>query len=376
MDAIKVLLVEDNPVDEFMVRAALERSTSAAFTVSSAERLDDAIEQARSTPTDVMLLDLGLPDVQGMQTFVRARAALPNLPILVLSGHDDEQFAIQSVQQGAQDYLLKGATMKEVLPRAIRYAIERHRAQAQLHRYVLDLREKDEELARSEKLASLGLLAAGVAHEIRNPLTAIKAAIFLQLKKAPPGSQDRADLDLVSGEITRLEHIVRDFLQLAHPREPQLVTTLADQPLRQVQKLLAPQLAKVNVRLILEASPPAHIRIDPEQIEQVLINLVQNAAEAIGHDGTITLRARQDTRPLAGSATKVVVLEVSDTGPGIPPEVEKRLFDPFFTTKRGGTGLGLSIGARIVEQHGGAVQCQTQPRRGTTFAIVLPRVDA
>ena len=112
MDEIKVLLVEDNPVDEFMVRAALERSTSAAFTVSSAERLDAAIKQARSSPTDVMLLDLGLPDVQGMQTFVRARDALPNLPILVLSGHDDEQFAIQSMQQGAQDYLLKGNSMK------------------------------------------------------------------------------------------------------------------------------------------------------------------------------------------------------------------------------------------------------------------------
>ena len=376
MDAIKVLLVEDNPVDEFMVRAALERSTSAAFTVSSAERLDDAIEQARSTPTDVMLLDLGLPDVQGMQTFVRARAALPNLPILVLSGHDDEQFAIQSVQQGAQDYLLKGATMKEVLPRAIRYAIERHRAPAQMKSHATDLLENEAALAQSEMLTALGLVAAGVAQAIRDPLTAIKAALSLRLKTAPPGSQDRADLEPITAEITRLEHIVRDFLQLAHPREPQLVTTLADQPLRQVQKLLAPQLAKVNVRLILEASPPAHIRIDPEQIEQVLINLVQNAAEAIGHDGAVTLRARRDTRPLAGRATEVVVLEVSDSGPGISPEVEQRLFEPFFSTKRGGTGLGLSLSARLVKQHGGAMQYQTQAKRGTTFAIVLPRVDA
>jgi two-component system, NtrC family, sensor kinase len=270
------------------------------------------------------------------------------------------------VQQGAQDYLLKGNSMKNELPRAIRYAIERHRAQQQIQRYAENLREKEAELARGEKLASLGMLAAGVAHEIRNPLTAIKAAIFLQLKKAPPGSQDRADLDLVSGEINRLEHIVRDFLQFARPGEPQLVTTPADQPLRQVQTLLAPQLDKSNIRLLLEASPPAHLRVDPEQIEQVLINLVQNAAEAIGHDGTISLRARRDSRTLGGVVTNVVVLEVSDTGPGIPPEVEKRLFDPFFTTKRGG--------ARIVQQHGGVMQCQTRPNRGTTFGIVLPEV--
>ena len=375
MDAIKVLLVEDNPVDALMVRAALDRCANATFTVDSTDRLDAAITKYSSTPADVLLLDLCLPDAQGLETFVRARAALPHLPIVVLSGHDDEQLAIQSVQQGAQDYLLKGGSMKNELPRAIRYAIERHRAQQQIQRYAGNLREKEAELARGEKLASLGMLAAGVAHEIRNPLTAIKAAIFLQLKKAPPGSQDRADLDLVTGEINRLEHIVRDFLQFARPGEPQLVTTPADQPLRQVQTLLAPQLDKSIIRLLLEASPPARLRIDPDQIEQVLINLVQNAAEAIGHDGTISLRARRDSRTLGGVVRNVVVLEVSDTGPGIPPEVEKRLFDPFFTTKRGGTGLGLSIGARIVQQHGGVMQCQTQANRGTTFGIVLPEVE-
>ena len=375
MDAIKVLLVEDNPVDALMVRAALDRCANATFTVDSTDRLDAAITKYSSTPADVLLLDLCLPDAQGLETFVRARAALPHLPIVVLSGHDDEQLAIQSVQQGAQDYLLKGGSMKNELPRAIRYAIERHRAQQQIQRYAGNLREKEAELARGEKLASLGMLAAGVAHEIRNPLTAIKAAIFLQLKKAPPGSQDRADLDLVTGEINRLEHIVRDFLQFARPGEPQLVTTPADQPLRQVQTLLAPQLEKSIIRLLLEASPPARLRIDPDQIEQVLINLVQNAAEAIGHDGTISLRARRDSRTLGGVVRNVVVLEVSDTGPGIPPEVEKRLFDPFFTTKRGGTGLGLSIGARIVQQHGGMMQCQTQANRGTTFGIVLPEVE-
>ena len=124
MDEIKVLLVEDNPVEVFMVRAALERSPGAKFTVNTASSLGAAIEQAGLEPADVLLLDLGLPDAQGLETLVRARAALPNLPILVLSGHDDEQLAIQSVQQGAQDYLLKGATMKEMLPRAIRRVIK------------------------------------------------------------------------------------------------------------------------------------------------------------------------------------------------------------------------------------------------------------
>jgi signal transduction histidine kinase len=228
---------------------------------------------------------------------------------------------------------------------------------------------------RNEKLASLGMLAAGVAHEIRNPLTAIKAALFLQLKKVQPGSQDRADLDLVGKEITRLEHIVRDFLLFARPAEPKFVVVTADQPLRQVEKLFQTQLAKSNIRLVMDPAPTFHIQIDPEQMHQVLINLVQNAVDAMGHDGSVTLRVRADFRPLNGRTTDVVILEVTDTGPGIPADVAKRLFDPFFSTKSAGTGLGLSIAARIVEKHGGTLQYKTQLNHGTTFGIVLPRVS-
>jgi signal transduction histidine kinase len=102
---------------------------------------------------------------------------------------------------------------------------------------------------------------------------------------------------------------------------------------------------------------------------------VQNAADAIGHNGIVSLRVRLGRKTLAASDTEVVILEVADTGKGIPPEAEKRLFDPFFTTKESGTGLGLSIAARIVEKHGGALQYQTQVNHGTTFGIVLPRVE-
>jgi signal transduction histidine kinase len=138
--------------------------------------------------------------------------------------------------------------------------------------------------------------------------------------------------------------------------------------------LLQPQLAKNNIRLRLAEEPvPAQIRIDPQQIQQVLINLIQNAADSIGGNGEITLRARLDTKRLADRATEVVILEVTDSGKGIPAEVQKRLFDPFFTTKEGGTGLGLAIASRIIEKHGGALQYQTQVNRGTTFGIVLPR---
>lgn len=227
---------------------------------------------------------------------------------------------------------------------------------------------------RHEKLASLGLLAAGVAHEIRNPLTAIKAALFIQKKKIPEASEERGNVETVEREISRLERIVNNFLQFARPAEPELTTISADLLLLESQHFFAPQLEKNNIRLNLEPSEPLRIRVDAGQLKQVLINLIQNAADSIGRDGVVTLRARPDRKRLANGEMPAVVLEVTDTGKGIPPEVEKRLFDPFFTTKENGTGLGLPIAARIVQKHGGELQYQTQVNRGTTFGIILPRV--
>jgi len=140
--------------------------------------------------------------------------------------------------------------------------------------------------------------------------------------------------------------------------------------LREVQGLMAPNLESRAVKLLVEAGPDLFIRADSGHLKQVLINLVRNGADAIDGTGTITLRARAGR---SGRATETVILEVTDTGKGIPPEAEKRLFDPFFSTKETGTGLGLPIAARIVEKHGGTLQYQTQPGHGTTFGVVLPR---
>ena len=139
--------------------------------------------------------------------------------------------------------------------------------------------------------------------------------------------------------------------------------------------MLAPRLARNGIHLVTEDSPPMTINADAAQIQQVLINLVQNAADSITGTGTITMRARPDRKRIANGETDVVILEVADTGRGIQPETEKRLFDPFFTTKATGTGLGLPIAARIVERHGGTLQYQTQVNRGTIFGVVLPKLN-
>jgi signal transduction histidine kinase len=236
----------------------------------------------------------------------------------------------------------------------------------------VQLVESRQLVERQEKLASLGMLAAGVAHEIRNPLTAIKAWLYMQQKRLKPDTPEFADANLIANEINRLERIVKDVLQFARPSEPKLDVIPAEQPLREVQTLLEPELKRAKIKLSIDDAVSDPIHVDTDQIKQVLINLIRNAADSIGQNGSITVRARREEKWLLGRETDVVILEVSDTGKGIPPEVEKRLFDPFFTTKDSGTGLGLPIAARIVEKNHGALQYQTRLEHGTTFGIILP----
>jgi len=237
------------------------------------------------------------------------------------------------------------------------------------------LRQSRAVIQRNEKLASLGTLAAAVAHEIRNPLTAINVRVHSLKRSLVSGSSEHEDATVIDSEIKRLEGIVQAFLQFARPTEPKFVTVSADSLLVRVRALLGGQMEKAAIQLLLESPPDLWVRVDPQQIEQVLINLAQNAAESIERDGVIRLRARKDVARLGGRSSSVVVLEVSDTGKGIPPEVQRRLFDPFFTTKEEGTGLGLSIAMRIVEQQGGALHYTTQLGRGTTFSLLLPEAE-
>jgi signal transduction histidine kinase len=236
------------------------------------------------------------------------------------------------------------------------------------------LNQREALLARQEKLASLGVLAAGVAHEIRNPLTAIKFRLFSLKQALPEGFGENEDVVVINNEINRLERIVKDFLQFARPSQPEAKLVPVESILTEVRDLLRTVLDQKSIELKLEADDATLVKVDRQQIQQVLINLVQNAAESIGQNGTITLRVRREGASPSAPDQSMVTIDIADTGKGIPLEVEKRIFDPFFSTKEGGTGLGLSIASRIIEKHGGFIHYSTEPNRGTTFSLVLPRV--
>jgi signal transduction histidine kinase len=234
------------------------------------------------------------------------------------------------------------------------------------------LTESQALIARQEKLAALGALGAGVAHEIRNPLTAIKFRLFSLQKALPPSFAESEDARTISEELNRLDRIVKDFLQFARPSEPELVRVPAQRIFQEVRDFLKSEMDQAAIDLKLDISQPAWVVADTHQLKQVLINLIQNSAESIGKNGVITLGLKIGTATFAGKVRPATILAVVDTGQGIPKEVQRRLFDPFFTTKQGGTGLGLAIAARIIENHGGLLRYRTEVNRGTTFEIVLP----
>jgi len=233
-------------------------------------------------------------------------------------------------------------------------------------------RQQIEQEARLDKLAHFSRLAQELAHEIKQPLTAINARIYTLQKLLPPNAETHKDAVVIRNEIKRLDRTLKDFLELARPAEPKLVPVAAEQTLNEICDLMGSQLEQESIELKCDSDTDVDLMADPQQLKQVLINLVKNAAESLDGSGKITLRARKSSTFLNGESTEVATIEVADTGPGIPLEIRDRIFDPFFSTKGDGTGLGLAIAARIVDKHGGSLDFDTEPGKGTTFRIKLP----
>ncbi len=230
-------------------------------------------------------------------------------------------------------------------------------------------------LKQRDRLAALGEMAAGLAHEIRNPLGAIKAsAQFLAEPTeddAPPPDGMTEFLDIIVEEVDRLNRVVSSFLDYARPSTGDPAPTDVNAVVHRTVQLLTNELEGLDTEFELAATLP-RVRIDAERLRQVLINLCQNAAQAMEGQGTLTLRTRERT----DGASQWVELWVADTGPGIPQKVLANLFVPFVTTKNRGTGLGLAISQRIVNAAGGHIEVRSHHDVGTTFVVRLPASDA
>jgi signal transduction histidine kinase len=241
------------------------------------------------------------------------------------------------------------------------------------NRMVHKLKETQNELVRSEKLISLGRLSAGVAHEIRNPLNAMKGAIVLLQRRRPEDPLIAEYTPLILEEIERLNSFVSDFLYLAKESVPRLLPTNLNALIQNTLALLEEQLAAQGIHISrhLEAALP-EAPVDLHQMEQVLINLLLNARDAMPDGGSLEITTRSLSGESPGPETDRVVITIKDTGTGIPAEHQRNIFDPFFSLKKGGTGLGLPITLGIVENHGGKLTLQSVLGEGTVVTLELP----
>jgi two-component system, NtrC family, sensor histidine kinase HydH len=234
----------------------------------------------------------------------------------------------------------------------------------ELERVYLELRGNVAEMRKAERLSAVGQLAASLAHEIRNPLASISGAAGILQRGTAPQEYVADSLDIIQKESQRLNKLLTGFLNFAKPRSPRLQPTDPNALLLSVVSLASHTASQSHIRLVHEFLPCPEIECDPEQLKQVLLNLVINAIDASPPDSEIHLRAR-----LHGNEASI---EVEDSGSGIPREIVDQIYDPFFTTKAKGTGLGLAISSMIVSQHNGALSFRTNANGGTTFRIELP----
>jgi two-component system sensor histidine kinase HydH len=231
-----------------------------------------------------------------------------------------------------------------------------------------EIKELQEKVNRSERLAALGSLAAGVAHEIRNPLSSIKGFAQFFLKKNPPGSTDHKYSEVMIQEVERLDRVISNLLDYAKPKEPVKEKASFDDIIHRSIALIKDDAKskKVEFAVEIEEGIPT-VRVDRDQVTQVLLNIELNGLDAMQQGGRLAIRC------FMGQEGKSIIVEIEDTGHGIPPKELPRIFDPFYTTKKTGTGLGLAIAHRIVENHGGTLSVKSTSGLGTTFRIVLPR---
>lgn len=232
------------------------------------------------------------------------------------------------------------------------------------------LKRSQDTLVQSEKLAMVGKLAAGVAHSIRNPLTSVKMRLYSMRRHLNLTPEQQEDLEVISQEIGHIDTIVRNFLEYSRPPKLKMQQISPSLVVDWAITLLRPRLESFQVAVTVDRRQPLpEIWADPDQLKEVLVNLMVNACEAMGKNGQITIIEEEDF--LAGIG-RVIRIRLQDTGPGIPPAMQEKIFQPFFSSKEEGTGLGLSIAARIMAEHGGAIQVESRPGSGATFILTLP----
>jgi signal transduction histidine kinase len=384
-----ILIIDDEKVILDLTTIILKNRGYTVYTAADSYSGLDKIENVRP---ELVLLDYMMPGMDGLTALKEIKRRFPDTYVIMFTGKGSEEIAVELMKAGASDYILKPFNNQDLAERIENVLkirrVELHNRELLREKEMLlaeiaawnreleaRVQEKSEalqkaqtEIVQAEKLATLGYLSAGMAHEIRNPLNSI--ALFVQLIKSGLEDTEKGEyVDKILKEIDRIDGILRKLLDASKRpkfeiREVQ-IDRIIDSTL-QVFKLQT-ELHKINVVRDYRRIPPA-IQADAAELEQIFTNLFLNAIHEMPSQGTLTVQLDHDERD--------IIIRVADTGKGIPKEHLPNIFDPFFTTKNSGIGMGLSVVLRIVKNYKGKIEVEQSDKTGTTFRVAIPILSA
>ncbi len=362
-----VLLIEDNPGDADLVRLRLVEGNS-DVDVCCVDRLSAGLDSITEAEPAVVLLDLNLPDSRGAETFRRVLNKAPGVPVVVLSGQDDEELAAKAVHQGVQDYLVKGNFDARQLARAMRYAVERQALLTSL------------DMSRQQQLQFKNEFLSHVSHELRTPLTCIHQFVTILLDglagKVSP--EQREHLGTVLRSVNQLRAMIGDLLEATRAESGKISIAprciVIGDVIRQAVAMLGATAheKRIGLEMGVDTRVPL-VHADPDRVLQMLVNLIENAIKFTPPDGSVMVKAC-----LVDADPDFVYLSVADTGRGISPEAKALIFERLYQDpnsvddSRKGLGLGLYITKEMVRLHGGRIWVESQPGHGSVFSLTLP----
>jgi signal transduction histidine kinase len=365
---LQVLVVEDNAGDARLLREMFSNELPGSFEVTHLLRMSDALIHLAKRATDIVLLDMGLPDGHGLDTVRRARAVAPGVPLIVLTGLDDEALAAEAMREGAQDYLIKGQIENRALPRALRHAIERHRMQTET------------DLIRTHQLRFKDEFLSHVSHELRSPLNAIYQFVSILLDKLAGDlkPEQHQYLEIVLRNVKQLQAMIDDLLEVTRVQAGKLTielqcTSVSDAIAYTVNTLQGTAAVKgIALSTDIAGCLPL-VCADPTRVRQILIILVDNAIKFTPANGAVKVKAC-----MLEADANLLLVEVSDSGCGINPGLTEQIFERLFQASdpalsaRQGLGLGLYICKELVTRQGGHIWATSTPGHGAVLSVTLP----